>query len=284
MLAQLNRLSRVVLAAGLVAACSSTGGQPDRMLPVDSDEEDKCVKAQTNPSDVNCWACLTQRLLKCDADFTPGGASHDICTTKASESYDRCIAQEGERPGGVGEGKRARVRIDLVEEESQRGKAQQADVRQPHTVIVRVSELVDPSLIKIGYVGSVENEAALVPLRHTKKTQWQVLLEEDPNAFDNASPTLVEEMREYTSRGFHITMHFDASDLPARKPGIFVLTLTNPETGYPQDVAAFTLVLTDSYDLNSDGTFDDLDRGIAMNRHAAGEMDYNEMAKIVNAK
>ena len=55
------------------------------------------------------------------------------------------------------------------------------------------------------------------------------------------------------------------------------------ETGVGLDAKAFTVHVVDSFDLNEDGVFDNLDRNEAMNRYSAGEMNYDEMQKIVNA-
>ncbi|HED53037.1 MAG TPA: hypothetical protein ENJ00_02395 [Phycisphaerales bacterium] len=52
----------------------------------------------------------------------------------------------------------------------------------------------------------------------------------------------------------------------------------------PVVLSVIPIRLSDSYDLNGDGTFDTLDRNEAMNRFSSGEMGYDEMQRIVNAE
>jgi len=265
MLSQLSRVSRIILAAGLVGACSTAAGQaPVPNTDGNSGEPlkfDKCEAAFADPSLAGCFACLQELIANSNASYPAGGPSLKGCIDAAALGFQSCLDRiEDERPGGDS-------RLDVWV-----GGDRGDEPRRPswETPIADTRSMFEFAVIVHGEQSQAEQIGV-----YTLNADGQL---------DRLERVVVSLLGEVFAANVW-TIAFKASDLHEQNGfAVAIVALHDSETRYPVRVKPFVLEMTDSYDLNGDGSFDDLDRGIAMNKHAAGEISYKEMAAIVNAE
>ena len=292
----------VLIMVGVVAVCGGVSAQPERPDPTGSEGFDWCREARHRPTDMTCFRCFTQKLDACDS--LNSRATQLICAGASWLDYWFCQQR-------IPDGRAGDILLNWIAN----GSGEKYILFPPEQLVqADVDDLSRDQTLLYDTLNYFQDQLDFLDDFETdvrKVSQFALNVENTGDAELGVGVLLADDGGTHYRTLDRVVLGDAATDMPELVQGLAdadigsTKSLTIDWTGLegfvgqsvmllvearfpgqpaPVVLSVIPIRLSDSYDLNGDGTFDTLDRNEAMNRFSSGEMGYDEMQRIVNAE
>ena len=245
-LASAHKGSRLKSASALLLMIAAGGSHAQvRLPPITSAPKSVCAAAQDSPTWKNCWECYKDLISDCTETFDTLD-ERKSCYHTAHTFYQICMGQT------VGAARSPSMNIVIPQ-------PMRIDLRTTTTLEVTTLVIVDPARISVYLVSRNDDGARVIDIDS----------ETDVTSDDWVT--------------FEILVNPAMLDLQTGELIGLIVAVNDIEKHIPIDADTIVLTVTDSYDLNYDGTFDARDYVAAIVQFSKGEIDADTFYDLAGA-